>query len=88
MQLDKLGEPAFIVVPNKFHVMDAACYKERYPAAKVLCPERDVDFYKEKLTCGVDGTAEDMLRGICDVHVPLGIKDKLIETDLLLPLQV
>ncbi len=68
--------------------MDAACYKERYPDAKVLCPERDVDFFSKELKCGVDGTSEDILRDICGVHSPMGLKDKFTETVLLLPLKV
>ncbi len=68
--------------------MDAACYKERYPDAKVLCPESDVDFFSKELKCGVDGTSEINLRGICEVHSPSGFKDGVHETVLKLPLKV
>jgi hypothetical protein len=33
-----LGEPAFIVVPNGYHRLDAEAYHHRYPQAQVLCP--------------------------------------------------
>ncbi len=69
-------------------MMDAACYKERYPDAKVLCPERDVDFFSKELKCSVDGSSEDTLRGICEVHSPSGFKDRFTETVLKLPLKV
>lgn len=36
--LEGLGRPAFVVVPNGFHRMDAPRFKARYPDAKVLCP--------------------------------------------------
>ncbi len=36
--LTGLGEPAWLVVPNGWHRMDAARYKARFPALKVICP--------------------------------------------------
>jgi hypothetical protein len=38
-ELEAFGKPAFIVVPNGFHRMDAGIYKQRYPEIAVLCPE-------------------------------------------------
>jgi hypothetical protein len=38
-ELEQFGTPAFLVVPNAFHRMDSLIYKQRYPAASVLCPE-------------------------------------------------
>lgn len=37
--LEAWGTPSFIVVPNGYHRQDARIWKDRYPAAKVLCPE-------------------------------------------------
>jgi len=37
-RIDEWGEVAFIVVPNRFHRLDAAAFAERYPEAKVVCP--------------------------------------------------
>lgn len=36
--LEELGRPAFLVVPNGWHRLDAARYKARYPDLKVVCP--------------------------------------------------
>lgn len=37
--VEALGEPGYVVVPNAFHRQDAIIYKQRYPLASVLCPE-------------------------------------------------
>ena len=37
-QLEQLGRPAWLVVPNGWHRIDAARYVERYPDMKVICP--------------------------------------------------
>jgi hypothetical protein len=37
-ELDEFGRVAYIVVPNAFHRQDARIWKDRYPAAKVICP--------------------------------------------------
>lgn len=37
-ELDRLGEVAWIVVPNRFHHLNAAPMKVRYPGAKVVAP--------------------------------------------------
>ena len=37
-QLESLGKPAHLVVPNGFHRLDAARYKHRYPDMTVYCP--------------------------------------------------
>ena len=37
-RLEAWGEPAFLVVPNGWHRLDAAIFKARYPNARVLCP--------------------------------------------------
>ena len=36
--LEALGEPAFLVVPNRYHRLDAPAYKRRYPEIRVVCP--------------------------------------------------
>lgn len=38
--VEKLGQPAFLVVPNPFHRQDAPIWKARYPAMRVIAPER------------------------------------------------
>ena len=37
-ELEALGEPAYLVVPNRGHRLDAPAYKKRYPNLKVLAP--------------------------------------------------
>ena len=37
-ELEALGRPAWLVVPNGWHRMDAPRYKARYPDLQVLCP--------------------------------------------------
>ncbi len=37
-ELETFGTPAFLVVPNGYHRLDAARYKARYPDLTVLCP--------------------------------------------------
>ena len=37
-RIDAWGRVGFIVVPNGYHRLDARVYKDRYPAARVLCP--------------------------------------------------
>jgi hypothetical protein len=36
--IEALGEPAFLLVPNGFHRLDARIYKDRYPSIKVVTP--------------------------------------------------
>jgi len=36
--LESFGTPAFMVVPNDHHRMDAQSWKERYPAIRVIAP--------------------------------------------------
>lgn len=37
-ELESLGEIAFVLVPNRFHRLDAANFRRRYPKARILCP--------------------------------------------------
>jgi hypothetical protein len=37
-ELETLGEPAYLIVPNAFHRMDSVIYKQRYPKLNVLAP--------------------------------------------------
>lgn len=36
--IEAWGEPRYLIVPNGFHRLDAAIFKQRYPQLKVLCP--------------------------------------------------
>ncbi len=37
-ELEAWGEPAFLVVPNGWHRLDARVFLDRYPGLKVFCP--------------------------------------------------
>jgi hypothetical protein len=36
--IEALGDPAFLLVPNGYHRLDARIYKDRYPGLKVVAP--------------------------------------------------
>ncbi len=38
-ELERLGAPAFLVVPSDIHRMDAKIWKDRYPKMRVIAPE-------------------------------------------------
>lgn len=56
-EIDNLGRPAFLVVPNAFHREDAQAWKARYPAMQVVAPERARSAVDEIVH--VDDTAGD-----------------------------
>lgn len=37
-QIEAWGPPRYLVVPNRFHRLDAPVFAARYPEARVLCP--------------------------------------------------
>ncbi|HET6336633.1 MAG TPA: hypothetical protein VFG30_25595 [Polyangiales bacterium] len=73
-ELERWGRPAFLLVPNGMHRMDAPAYKKRYPDLRVLCPSGARAKVAEVVD--VDGTYNDfppddsvrleMLKGIGD----------------------
>lgn len=56
-ELEALGEPAYLVVPNRGHRLDAPRYKKRYPNMRVYAPRGGKKGVEEKVH--VDGTYED-----------------------------
>ncbi len=56
-ELEALGPVAYVIVPNRYHRLDAARYSQRYPQARVLCPPGSRK-QVEKVT-RVDGTYRD-----------------------------
>lgn len=56
-QLEALGEPALLVVPNGFHRLDAPRYKARYPGMRVYCPRGSRSRVADVVP--VDGAYED-----------------------------
>jgi hypothetical protein len=56
-ELERLGEPAFLVVPSRYHRLDAPAYKERYPGVRVLAPRGARKGVEKRVP--VEGTYED-----------------------------
>lgn len=56
-EIERWGKPAFLIVPNGAHRLDAPAYKARYPEIRVLCPRGARERVQEVLP--VDGTYED-----------------------------
>ena len=48
--LEAFGRPAFLVVPNEHHRLDAKIWKDRYPDIAVVAPEGARDKVAEQLT--------------------------------------
>lgn len=55
--LEAAGRPAYILVPNGYHRLDAPAFKQRYPEAAVLCPRGARAKVAQVLP--VDGAYED-----------------------------
>ncbi len=55
--LERLGRPAWLVVPNGWHRIDAPRFKARYPDLRVICPA-DGRKMVERMVA-VDGTYDD-----------------------------
>lgn len=56
-EIERWGTPAFLLVPNGMHRLDAPAYKRRYPELRVLCPSGARAKVAEVVP--VDGTYED-----------------------------
>jgi hypothetical protein len=81
-EIEAWGTPAFLIVPNGFHRLDAPAYKKRYPALKVLAPKGSRTKVEEVIA--VDGTYEDFpaddtvrferLQGIQDAEAAMVVR--------------
>jgi hypothetical protein len=56
-ELERFGTPAFLIVPNGGHRLDAPAYKQRYPALRVLTPAGSRKRVEQVIQ--VDGAYED-----------------------------
>lgn len=56
-ELEALGDPAFLIVPNGWHRLDAAAYKKRYPKLRVFAPRGSRK--KVEQAVAVDGGYEE-----------------------------
>lgn len=57
-EIEAFGEPAFLIVPNGYHRIDAAAYKGRYPKIAVYCPKGSRKKAEEKVS--IAGSLEDI----------------------------
>src|SRR5688500_7743598 len=81
-QLESWGEPAYLIVPNPGHRLDAPAYKKRYPKLRVFTPRGALDKVAEVVA--VDGTYEDFpnmqslkaerLEGVADMEGVLFVR--------------
>ena len=83
-QLESLGTPKIMIVPNRIHRMDAGVYKQRYPKLLTIAPEAAKPYVEEVVP--VDAIAEEFLPDydiIC--HEPMGIRPQELVYELPLP---
>ncbi|MDZ4874276.1 MAG: hypothetical protein CLLPBCKN_003672 [Chroococcidiopsis cubana SAG 39.79] len=83
-QLESLGVPKILIVPNRIHRLDAGVYKQRYPQLTIICPAAAKPYVEEVVA--VDGIAEEVLPKydiIC--HEPAGIRPQELVYELPLP---
>jgi hypothetical protein len=57
-ELEALGSPSYLLIPNRGHTLDAAAYKRRYPALKVFTPRGGIATVEQKIRAQVDGDYE------------------------------
>lgn len=56
-ELEALGEPALLLVPNGWHRLDAPAYKQRYPQLRVFAPSGSRKKVEEAIA--LDGTYDE-----------------------------
>ncbi len=80
-QLEALGTPKIMIVPNRIHRMDARVYKQRYPDLLVVAPKAALTYVEEVVP--VDAIAEKFLPDygiVC--HQPMGIRPQELAYEL------
>lgn len=70
-EIEALGRPSVIVVPNGYHRLDCGVWKARYPDARVVCPEASRARVEQAVK--VDSLDTDVPGAV--VHTPRGVKD-------------
>ncbi len=83
--LEAWGKPAFLIVPNGMHRLDAPAYKRRYPEMKVLAPRGSrkkiealvaVDAMCEEVDLGDDTVRFEALGGIDSVENAMIVRSR------------
>ncbi|NEO27066.1 MAG: hypothetical protein F6K03_09260 [Kamptonema sp. SIO4C4] len=80
-QLESLGTPKIMIVPNRIHTIDASVYKDRYPDLLVVTPEAAKPYVESSIP--IDATTEELLPDygiIC--HQPVGIRPQELAYEL------
>lgn len=73
-ELEALGKPRWMIVPNEGHRLDAPAFKARYPDIQVLAPRNARKKVEEVVK--VDADCEDALPPLgIRIHRPDGMKD-------------
>jgi hypothetical protein len=74
-EIESLGVPRILLVPNGFHRQDARIYKLRYPELKVVCPKGARKRVEQVVS--VDATIDEVPgdENVSLVHVE-GVKDR------------
>ncbi len=75
-QIEQLGDPTYLLVPNGWHRLDAPAYKQRYPELSVICPRGSRDKVEEAVAVdltydqfsGEDAVSLVHLDGLRDVE--------------------
>jgi len=72
-QIEALGSLDYMIVPNKYHRLDATLFKEKYENVKVICPSAIRLKVENKVT--VDKSVEDVAQEIgIKYHIPTGFR--------------
>jgi hypothetical protein len=72
-EVEAIGKPSFLIVPNAHHRLDAAAWKNRYPKLKVLCPPAARKAVSEAVT--VDSTNDVLSDKDADFVIVRGTGD-------------
>ena len=48
-KIERFGTPEYLLVPNKYHRLDAPLYRQRYENIKVICPSAIIKKVEEKV---------------------------------------
>lgn len=83
-QLESLGTPKIMIVPNRIHRLDARVFKQRYPELIVVAPAAAIPYVEQVVP--VDATTEEFLPQygiVC--HQPIGIRPQELAYELQLP---
>lgn len=80
-QLESLGTPKLMIVPNRIHRIDASIYKRRYPELEVVAPAVAKPYVEEVVA--VDAIAEERLSDYAIIcHIPAGIRPQEVVYEL------